>query len=389
MRKTPKNYRVYALILGQILQEREFMNCTIVRMDSAEQLKRDFAPIQGEFDNDMVKEYSSYATFLPYVDPLKLKSDYVIYFDSSEEDSVGAVGDATRHIELACRYLSIGMAQDIRAAKGEIYTAFYPYIYQIVKVYQLNEKGEEINCEFKLTNHTVMSPRRPEKNEWMDSKTESYLQKITDFKDLTLKRALKYLYRAEIGHMILDSPEKSSLDHFKSMEIIIDSLSQEKKFKDRLSETKEILKLSDEEERQINKLWEERSELGDIAHPSNLDQTERYANQFPIPSNVQYSGLRTSIAGNLILKYFEYKRGIFEVMIEDVFPGGMENTIGIVNPDIESNHFMISTNERDKNRLEKAIKTEIAKTLGIEEKNIRKYDLLPGRKAVVLWVDLV
>lgn len=306
-----KKHRIYALIIGETLIKGEFMNCEIQKMSFAEQLKRKFAPLQGVFSKSSVKNYETYATFLPYVDPLRIRSKYVISYNSYELKPSDALGDAISHIDKACRYLSIGQTQDIRASVAPDVASFSPYIYQIVKIYSLDDKGNEVDARFKISNSWVRSLRRPERDNWRDKGTADFLKGIVEFRDQTLERSLKYLYRSSIGQMILDSPEKRALDHFKSIEIIINSLSSKREFTDRLAEAKTKLGLSDKEIERMTELWDERSNFGDIAHPSAIDQAERYPNQFPIPSNVHYTGLLDSTAGRVMLKYYDYKKNNF------------------------------------------------------------------------------
>lgn len=383
-----KNIRVYALILGEVIVPGNYMGCQIKEMEFEEQVKRKFKPIQGIFLQRLTKRYDTYATYLPYIDPLKLKSNYVIVYDSYETDVKMALGDAAKNIDRVCRYLSIGMLQDIKNSVGEKYANFYPYLYQLVKIYKLNIDNEEVDTRFKITNSSIRYPRRPEKNVWNDKKTVIFLKNIINLHDTTLERALKYLYRSSIGTMLLDSPEKVALDHFKSIEIIINSLSNKDNFKDRLKEVKSILNLSDDDERKINVLWNERSKFGDIAHPSKIDQVERYPNQFPPLSNVRYTGLVDSIAGKICLKYYEYKRSIFTIDIERATIKSLEKRLGIVNHGSDSNHYIFFTEEKNKEFLENEIKRALIKELNVKPGDIKEYKLFPGKTSAILRVEV-
>lgn len=422
MEQPKPHYRIYALIIGPVLVEGEFMRCHIKKMDFEEQLQRKFAPIQGSFSEEMVKDHETYATFLPYVDPMKVKSKYVIYLDSYETDDSGAMGDAVRTIDRACRYLSIAATQDIRTTIGHMQASFHPYIYQIVRMYKLNEQGEEKAVDYKIKNYSVTSLRRPESSSWKDANTGPFLTEIANFHDKTLERALKYLYRSSIGSMLLDNPEKRALDHFKAIEVIVRQVSNgkngldekvkeyaqeiesklsiskqnsvevarlllgESKFKKQLEQAKTILNLTDVEVKRIMEMWEDRS-TSDIAHPSPIDQAERYPNQFPLPSNVEYSGFLDSTPGRVILKYYEYLKTVYRVTIESGVPASMEKNWGIVNSGSESNHYVYFTNENDKKILETEIKTGLAKELGINVTDITSYELLPKKVAAVLRVQ--
>lgn len=386
MKEIKNKFRVYALILGEVIITGNFMGCSIIEMEYEEQQGRKFSPIQGTFSEDLVKDYETYATHLPYIDPLKIKSKYLIVYDSPEAKPLEALGDAIRHFDRACRYLSIGVTQDIKTSIREEVASFHPYLYQAVKIYKI-EDGKEADFDLDFHNRSIHFPRRPEKTEWRDSNTQEYLEGLIDFQDEVLERALKYLYRSSIGLLILDSPEKRALDHFKSIEIIINSLSNKREFKDRLSEAKILLNLSGDQESRILELWDERSTFGDIAHPSKYDQVERYPHQFPLPSNVQYTGLMDSTAGKLILRYYEFKRKEYKVTIENGVTEKMEDNWGVVNPGTESNHFVIFTNETDKTKLQKKIKDALAEELSIDIDQIVDYQLLPRRIAAVLRIN--
>ena len=54
--------------------------------------------------------------------------------------------------------------------------------------------------------------------------------------------------------MLLDSPEKVALDHFKSIEIIINSLSKKREFKARLAEVVGIIGITPEEQKKDTRL---------------------------------------------------------------------------------------------------------------------------------------
>jgi len=212
-----------------------------------------------------------------------------------------------------------------------------------------------------------------------------------------LERAIKYLYRSSIGHFILDSPEKIALDHFKSIEIIVNSLSKKKEFKQRLEEAANKINLTDEEKKEILKMWDDRSSYGDVAHPSPYDQAERYPNQFPVPSNVQYPrGGFDSIAVNVCLKYFTYKKSLFSVDIDEPFAytdnsgnkQSTENTLSEVNAQWESNRLCFFTSERNKISLKQKLKKAFAEEYKIAEADVLEVKIEPGRKKVALRIKI-
>ena len=200
-----------------------------------------------------------------------------------------------------------------------------------------------------------------------------------------------------IGHFILDSPEKIALDHFKSIEIIVNSLSKKKEFKQRLEEATKKINLTDEEKKEILKMWDDRSSYSDVAHPSPYDQAERYPNQFPIPSNVQYpKGGFDSIAANVCLKYFAYKKSLFSIELDDPFTytdrsgdkQSTDNSLSEVNAQWESNRLCFYTSEKNKTTLTQKIKKEFSKEYKISEADILEVKIEPGGKKVVLQTKI-
>jgi hypothetical protein len=108
-----------------------------------------------------------------------------------------------------------------------------------------------------------------------------------------------------------------------------------------------------------------------VAHPSKFDQAERYPNQFPLPSNVMYSGsFLDSVAEKVCLKYFNYKKRLYFIDIEEPFDEKYNNVISHVNPWWESNHLSFSTNENNKKKIKQIFKKQLAKELNIPEESI-------------------
>ena len=94
-------FRVYALIHGQTLPLGKLAGCEIKQMDSDEQKRRGFSPIQYEFSENR-DGYISYATSLPFVDPMKLYTNHVVVFDIEEYDAKAALGGAVRAFDNLC-----------------------------------------------------------------------------------------------------------------------------------------------------------------------------------------------------------------------------------------------------------------------------------------------
>ncbi len=383
-------YRIYALIHGETLPKGKVFECEIKKMSFDEQKRRGFSPVQSVFsEGEDVDYYKTYVTSLRYVDPVRIKSEYVLVYDIEEDKPGDALGGAIKEIDRVCRFLSLACLEDIKRKFGRNRGNFEPYIYQVNKIYLLDKKGKESDIDFKVESGHMYLPNRPEFTKWRNSGTGKFLDDIYNFHDETLERALKYLYRSSIGYFVLDSREKIALDHFKSIEIIVNSLSKKDTFKQRLEEAGSKIGITPQEEKRILGLWEERSEYGDIAHPSKFDEVERYPNQFPIPSNVRYSGGGfDSIAASIILKYFQYIKGVFFIDIDEpsshathetkegtfsriytIFPWGAAH----------HNHLCFYTTEKDKNRLKNKLKKAFAKHYKIPKESIVKLTLEPGK----------
>lgn len=365
-----KHYRVYALIHGQILPEGEFSDCKIEKMSFKEQSARKFTPLKGEFTDDMTCEYKTYVTSLPYLESLKIKAEYVAIHDLKESSSLAALGGGIRAFEKLCRYLFIANAEDINMKfKGKIGYA-NTYLYQVVKIYEVDSDGKECEVEYKIQNGHVFLPNRPDANNWRDTETESFLDEILSFNDDTFKRSLDYLYKSSVGHFILDSSEKIALDHFKSIEIIVNSLSNKQKFLDRLQKTVTTIGLTKDEKDQVVKLWKDRSN-GDVAHSKEFGMSDRYPNQFPIPINTEYPGSSLgSVAEMMCLKYYHYKKNIFNVEIDYDEDATNEGTLGTFNAMWKSNHLMFHIKKYSNDQLIKKLKVKFISKFGFKDQNI-------------------
>jgi len=330
-------YRIYALIHGETLPEGKMFECEIKKISFEEQERRKFSPIQSVFsEGEDVDYYKTYVTSLRYIDPVRIKSEYVIICDIEENKPGDALGGAIKTIDRITRFLSLASLEDVKRKFGRNRGSYEPYVYQVNKIYLLDGNGKESDVDYKLESGHMYLPNRPEQTEWRDSGTNQFLDEIYNFHDETLERALKYLYRSSIGYLVLDSKEKIALDHFKSIEIIVDSLSNKDTFKKRLKEVGSKIGITPEEEKRIVDFHDERSKYGDVAHPSPFDEVERYPNQFPIPSNVRYSGGGfDSIAASIILKYFQYIKGIFIIEIDE--PSNL--FLGVSSPQLAAIHI--------------------------------------------------
>jgi hypothetical protein len=358
-------YRVYALIHGQTLPIGKIDDCEIRQMDFDEQSRRNFSPIKYEFPKK--EEYETYVTSVPFVDPVKMYSKYVIVHDIEEHDYKGALGGAIKKFDKVCSSLFISGVRDIHL-KHNLYSG-EPYLYQINKVYLIDDKDQECEVELDLKSGHIYLPNRPERNEWLNKDTEDFLNKIYNFKDPVFKKALKYLYSSALGHYKLNSHEKIALDHFKSVELIVNSLSSKDKFKDRVDEAGPKLGLSDEEVQKIKRYWDDRSN-GDIAHSTHRDTTAFYPNQFPEPKGMEYNwSFADSLARKILLKYFDLRNRFFIIDIEEPFDQARNNTLGIMKGNGECNHLFFETHTKQKQMLLNEVRNKLIEVFGLDKKD--------------------
>ena len=394
-----KKYRIYALIHGQTLPQGEIFGCEIKKMGFKEQSKRKFSPIQSVFsENEMTKHYKTYVTSLPYVDPVRIKSEYVIICDIEEDKPNAALGGAIKRIDRIVRFLSLTQLEDVKRKFGRNRGSFQPYVYQVNKIYSLDKVGDESVVDYKLESGHMYLPDRPEQTEWGDPGTEKFLKEAYNFHDKILERALKYLYRSSIGYFVLDSKEKIALDHFKSIEIIVNFLGKKRvsgkktTFNEKLEDVATKIRITDKEKGRIKNFSDERSKYGDVAHPSRFDEVERYPNQFPTPSNTRYSGgTFDSVAPSVLLKYYQYIKGIYVVDIDD--PSDRKDSgsnkgkftkvyeISFSGPTY-LNHLIFYSSEKDKQKLTRELKSAFIKKFRLTEESIAEMRILPGKEGV-------
>lgn len=358
-------YRVYALIHGQTLPIGKIDNCEIKQMDFDEQSKRNFSPIKYEFTQK--EEYETYVTSVPFIDPVRMYSKYVIFYDIEEDDYKGAIGGAIRKFDKICASLFISGVRDVYL-KHNLYSG-EPYLYQINKIYLIDDKDQECEVEIKLNNNHIYLPNRPERNEWINKDTEKFLNKIYDFKDPIFRKALKYLYSSALGHYKLNSHEKIALDHFKSIELIVNCLSSKKSFKERVDEVGPKLDLTEDEIKKIKRYWNDRSN-GDIAHSTYHDPVSFYPNQFPEPTGMQYTwSFADSLARKILLKYFDLRNRFFIIDIEEPFEQTKNLSFGINKGNGECNHLFFQTNTKQKNMLKNEVKNKIIEVFDLDKKD--------------------
>jgi len=358
-------YRVYALIHGQTLPIGKIYDCEIKRMDFDEQSKRDFSPIKYEFSQR--EEYETYITSVPFVDPVKMYSKHVIFYDMEESNYEKALGGAERKFDSICSSLFLTGVRDVHL-KHNLYSG-EPYLYQINKVYLIDDENKECAVELDLKSGYIYLPNRPERNKWLNADTGDFLDKIYGFRDPVFRKALKYLYDSAVGNFKLNSHEKIALDHFKSIELIVNHLSTKDCFKDRVDEAGLQLGLVKEETERIKKYWDDRSD-GDIAHSTHHDTTAFYPNQFPQPKGVGYNwSFSDNLAKKVLLKYFDLRNRFFLIDIEEPYGQNQNHTLGLIRGQNECNHLFFHTDTKQKNLLLNEVKTKFIEVFGIDKKD--------------------
>jgi len=363
-----QKFRVYALIHGQTLPLGNLDGCEIKQMNIEEQQARGFSPVQYEFSENE-HGYKSYATSLPFVDPMKLHTDYIITYDIEEADAKGALGGAIKKFDRVCSRLFLAGVQDIHSKTGTLYSGS-TYLYQVNKVYLLDEHGNEQDVDLNLKSGHIFLPNRPERNEWYVESTNAFLNDLLEFKDPIFNKALKYLYGSSTGHFRLDSHEKTALDHFKSVELIVNTLSSKDSFKDRVDEAATILELTPEQVEQIKKYWDARSN-GDIAHSHHNDMTAFYPNQFPLPKGMEYPwAYMDSTARVVLLKYFAIRKRYFHVEIEEPRESSENLCLIAVNPHSECNHLFFLTSNRNKKDVLRELRRKFAEAFKLDKKDL-------------------
>jgi hypothetical protein len=330
-------------------------------MEIDEQERRKFSPIQGTFSEN-ADGYRTYATNLIFFDPMKLRSDYVITYEIEERDARAALGGSIRKFDRICARLFLSGVQDSGKYSSET------YLYQVNKIYTIDESGNEVEVVADLASGHIYLPNRPDRNQWMLPETPEFLNELFKFKDPIFNKALKYLYSSSVGHFRLENYEKIALDHFKSIELIVNTLVDKdkvKEFKKRAAKAAEILELTPEQIEEINKYWDARSN-GDIAHSDGNDMSAFYPNQMPLPSNMNYPwSYLDRTARTVLLKYFSLRKRYFHVDIERTDEESEHLQLGTVNQQSECNRLFFHTRTRDK----KVILSELKKRFG-EEFNV-------------------
>lgn len=365
-----QKFRIYALIHGQTIPLGDIGGCNIRHMDFEEQKERKFSPIQSEFsEND--GGYKTYATNLPFVDPLKLHTNHAVIFEIEERDSRAALGGAIRAFDKLCSSLFITGIFDANSMHNR--PIGETYLYQVNKIYVLDNKGAEQEASLDLKSGHIYLPNRPDRNTWLVPASDKFLSELFKFNDPVFKKALKYLYSSSVGHYKLNSYEKIALDHFKSIELIINTLinkDKEKDFKRRVDQASEILGLTADESTQIKKYWDARSN-GDIAHSDHNDSTAWYPNQFPLPTGLEYPwSYLDNVARVVLLKYLDIRKRHFHVDLYTSHDSEDHLSLGVINEQSECNHLFFYTQSKDKKQILKQLSEAFVNSFGLNKEDV-------------------
>lgn len=203
----------------------------------------------------------------------------------------------------------------------------YPYKGHLVRIAFKRPNG--FNKRLRLyTTHTgtqVCGPKYYGKD-WNDPTAEKFFEDISKFRDPVFEMALHYLYPSEQNRSILDF----AISDMKCIEVILNDIgSESNKFKKNLKIAKPILGISDEFEEKLQKLWEQRSKTGDIAHPRPAKTFQGWLGQRSMMQ--QYGGYTSSESVLLLMKYYHYKKKIYTVWVGDLYKGEKEYWSEVVN----------------------------------------------------------
>lgn len=384
-----QKFRVYALIHGQTIPLGSLAGCELRHMDLDEQRARAFSPIRYDFSEDDCG-YKTYAMNLPFVDSMKLRTNHVAICEIRESEPSKALGGAIKEFDKLCSRLFLAGIQDVKSKTGNLYSG-ETYLYQVNKIYCLDGEGGEHDVDINLKSGNIFLPNRPDRTDWCVKETGHFLDQLLEFKDPVFNKALKYLYSSSVGYFRSESYEKIALDHFKSIELIINTLSSNSSkdsFKERVDKVATILSLTNEECTEIKKYWDARSN-GDIAHSSHNDPTSFYPNQFPPPKNLEYPWASFDRTARVILlKYFDIRKRYFQVDIQQPYGRVDHLTLGVVNEHSECNHLFFQTLTKHRKEVLKELKTVFVNVYGLDKKDVQvEFDNSTKRARVLVRGD--
>jgi hypothetical protein len=248
-------------------------------------------------------------TFGQLIDNRIFKTNYVIYTDIENEyvgDMGGIVGIAIKRFDKIIGSLSLTASEWFsKTHKRDV--MYQGYDYQISRIYEVSGDIEKpIDHIFTIGGGSKIN--LPAENLNFDALDNNLLKNLFSSRDNIYKKSLKYLVDGERALHMGIPIDKAFLDLFKSIEVVINSLSKKRSFNSRLSICSKKIGLSSEEQEKIKKLWKARSN-GDIAHSKPFSSSEYLPPQYPVPSDADLSYFSPDLPASVLLKYFHYKNG--------------------------------------------------------------------------------
>lgn len=320
-------YRVYATILGYVLPKKRTdvtykpgafqreIKTTIKKMTFAEQKKRHFEPIKLSKPN--TTHYKRYLTNDFGTDRKILRSDFIIYTDIEVWDSNAAIGAAIQIFDKIVGALALN-ASILFLNKYKRHLLHQKYDYQVVRVYELEDKKEKEPKEKLGVTGWVAMPNWPQGNVDFGEINKELLQATLESRNEVFKKALHY---STEGNKSFDSNEPvqvAFLNWIKAIEIIVNEF-KGNTFKKRLSTASNKLGLEQSTIDQIKKAWNVRSN-GDFAH-ARKSSGNYLPPQYPVPKDQDFIPYdMNTIATTIIVRYFELVDGIIEVRVHKDHP---------------------------------------------------------------------
>lgn len=309
-------YRVYAKVLSYLLpdESKKIKDTYIKKLSQKEQKKRGFKPLEGYPPTVSEDHHKTYLTYPEQADLRIMKSDHVIYTDINADDSNRAVARAKRKFDNVIGALKLATAKwysknydtSIHNKSGD---------YQIAKIYKLEDGIEIGEVDVESVPGTVSMINYPAESSFSKLDVD-FIDNILNSKDNRLQKALYYFVKAEQALHSRDAFLKVFLSCFKSIELIAGA--EDFRLKTIKSSLKRMCKKLDIEDKKddILKLYDTRSN-GDFAHARSRNRTSRLPDQLPeaMPHDTVPADF-LSLASEVIINYFLYIDGLFEVKLD-------------------------------------------------------------------------
>lgn len=372
--------RVYALIIGPTLskEKTKIGECTVTPMSRSEQKKRKFKPIKFE-QAEIEDHHKSYvATWNSNLDQRVIKTSYVIYTDVRAYDWEHAISIAYQKFEDAVGALSVTSLIERPLNNGMTANYFYSYDYQIVKVYALeNEEERELETKKPFNGASYQKIGLP----WQFfGSADITTQEVEDLihlaqNNVRLQHSIEYLMFAERCMLFRLPLEMAILNLCKAVETLVKSFKYKKgikSFKNRLRNSNDVFKLSTEELKVIEKLWDLRNE-SDVAHAAETNLFRLgYQNAIPTSRSKLLSiNSQPAIVAKIVKNYALFLGSLVIIKIEKYTNRNDrdEELVYVVN----RGHYVYETNQTNLKKLIPELKKRISLDLKVSYKNIKTY----------------